>query len=249
MTESTYAEYMKRVKKLVSELKEYGEKVKDEDMAYTVLMGLEEKYSPLVVTLTNMASQANPLTFSRVSEQILIEEQRLNQFISQIQKQDPNASNPLAYKSDTMYKGDLQQLAFIACTNPINYRQNPYPVRGMYRGRGGFPYIGQNRLTVSQATSSTVLHSTKLQQQDITHSWTQQQHTYASQRDMYRNLPWNKAPWQPQTTQVKQTQEQMDHLNQTYSREEKQCYACGQWGHTRKNCWQEHPELHLANRL
>jgi len=46
MTESSCGEYMKRVRKIVSELKECGEKIKDEDVAYTILLGLGEKYSP-----------------------------------------------------------------------------------------------------------------------------------------------------------------------------------------------------------
>ena len=82
MTESSCGEYMKRVRRIVSELKECGEKIKDEDVAYTILLGLREKYSPLVVTLTNMATPENPLSMARVSEQILTEEQRLNQFNS-----------------------------------------------------------------------------------------------------------------------------------------------------------------------
>jgi len=98
MTESSCGEYMKRVRKIVSALKECGEKIKDEDVAYTILLGLGEKYSPLVVTLTNMAIPENPLSMARVSEQILTEEQRLNQFNSPQQKPDQNVNNPLAYK-------------------------------------------------------------------------------------------------------------------------------------------------------
>ena len=48
--EDNCGEYMKRVRRLVSELKECGEKMKDEDIAYILLLGLGEKYSPHVVT-------------------------------------------------------------------------------------------------------------------------------------------------------------------------------------------------------
>ena len=77
MTDQTCTEYIKRVKKLVSELRECGEKVKEADVAYTLLIGLGEKFSPLVVTLTNMASSVSPLSLTRVCEQVLTEELRL----------------------------------------------------------------------------------------------------------------------------------------------------------------------------
>jgi len=82
MTESSYEEYIKKVKRIISELKKCGEKIKDKNVAYTILLCLRENYSPLVVTLTNMAIPEHPLLMARVSEQILTEEQRLNQFNS-----------------------------------------------------------------------------------------------------------------------------------------------------------------------
>jgi len=142
VTETTCGKYMKRVRKIVSELKECGEKIKEEDIAYTILLGLGKKYTPLVVTLTNMTTPENPLSLARVSKQILTEEQRLNQFTSPQQKPDKNVNpldqnvnNLLAHKSDTVFKGDLQQTAFVARTNP-GYRQNPYPQREILRERG-----------------------------------------------------------------------------------------------------------------
>lgn len=47
---------IKRVWRLVSDFQEYGETVKDEGVAYNILLGLGEKFSPLVMTLTNMSS-------------------------------------------------------------------------------------------------------------------------------------------------------------------------------------------------
>ena len=114
---------------MVSELKECGEKVKGVDVAYTILMGLKERFSPLVVTLTNMSSVENPLSVARVCEQILTEELRL-QYLGKSEVAQ-HADNPLAFKSDTMFRGDLQhtmiQNAFVARTAPHQYRQSPYP--------------------------------------------------------------------------------------------------------------------------
>lgn len=67
--------------------------------------------------------------------------------------------------------------------------------------------------------------------------WTQQQQHRVwvdSGQDLYRPLPWSSAPWQPQVPVT--------------SLHDRQCYACGMRGHTRRQCWQEHPELHPANR-
>jgi len=166
---------MKRVRRIISELKECREKIKDEDITYTILLGLREKYSPLVVTLTNMATPEHPLSMAQVSEQILTEEQRLNQFNSPQQKPDQNVNNPLAYKQDMSFKGDLLHTAFVACTNTGSYRQNLYPQRGAFRGRGGYP---GTRFSSSQATSVTVQQMTKPQEPgapDTTHTWSQHQ--------------------------------------------------------------------------
>lgn len=105
MTEPTCAEYIKRVRCLVSELKECGDKVKDEDVAYTMLLGLNEKFSPLVVTLTNLSSATSPLSLTRVCEQILMEELRLQPSLQTSSAvPDPHVNNPLPYKSDTMFR-------------------------------------------------------------------------------------------------------------------------------------------------
>jgi len=248
MTESSCGEYMKRVRKIVSELKECGEKIKDEDVAYTILLGFGEKYSLLVVTLTNMATLENPLSIARVSEQILTEELRLNQFGVQ-QKQDPNVNNLLAYKADTAYKEE--QSALVARTSPVSYRQTPYNLRSTYKGREGYPYGGgHTRFGSSQATSATVQQTQKpkdLADPDTTHTWTQQQRIWSSQGNVFRNLPWGSAPWQPRSFMMS-TQGHTPTIEDFQHREERQCYTCGLWGHTRKNCWQKHPELHPANK-
>jgi len=190
---------MKRVRRIVSELKKCGEKIKDEDVAYTILLGLGEKYSPLVVTLTNMAIPEHPLSIARVSKQILTEEQRLNQFNSPQQKPDQNINNPLAYKQDTLFKGDLPHAAFVARMNTGSYRQNPYPQRGVFQGRGGYLFGGPagTRFGSSQATSTIVQQMIKPQEPgapDTTHTWSQHQRMWAYAPWQYRNLPWAKAP-------------------------------------------------------
>ena len=63
---------------MAEELRECGEKAKDEDLAFTVLLGLGERFSPLVVTLTNMSSKETPLLLNRVCEQVLTEELRFH---------------------------------------------------------------------------------------------------------------------------------------------------------------------------
>jgi len=190
---------MKRVRKIVSELKECGEKIKDEDVAYTILLRLGEKYSSLVVTLTNMATPENSLSMARVSEQILTEERRLNQFNSPQQKPDQNVNNLLAYKQDTSFKGDLPHVAFVAHTNTGSYRQNPYPQSGAFRERGGYQLGGPagTRFGSSQATSATVQQMTKPQEPgaaDTTHTWSQHQQMWAYAPWQYRNLPWATVP-------------------------------------------------------
>ena len=131
MTEPSCAEYIKRVRRLVSELKECGDKVKDEDVAYTMLLGLKEKFIPLVVMLTNLSSAASPLSLTRVCEQILTEELRLQPSLSTTPAvSDPHVNNSLAYKSDRMFRGDLKH-ALVTRTgaNYRNFRQSPYPPR------------------------------------------------------------------------------------------------------------------------
>lgn len=69
--------------------------VKDEDVAYTILLCLGEKYSPLVVTMTNMSSSTSPLSLVRVCEQVLTEELRLRQFNSNTNPSTPRRITPL----------------------------------------------------------------------------------------------------------------------------------------------------------
>ena len=190
MTEASCGEYIKRVRRLVAELRECGDLVKDEDVAYTILLGLGEKYSPLVVTLTNMSSAISPLSLVRVCEQVLTEELRLRQFNTEHQEHHPLANHPLAYKPDTTYRGDLQQSylhnACVARTSPSpSLRQSPYPMRSssgfVVRGRQTAPPI-----SVSNTSSPTTL-------------WTQQQQhrvwvDSGQSQDVYRQLPWSSAP-------------------------------------------------------
>ena len=68
ITENSCGEYMRKVKKIVSQLKECVEKIKDEDVAYPILLRLGARYSPLVVTWTNIMTSENPLSLARVSE-------------------------------------------------------------------------------------------------------------------------------------------------------------------------------------
>lgn len=74
MTEKECQVYIDRVKKLVSQLKAAGDRVKESDVAYTILTGLGERYGSLVTTLTNIISAENPLTVPKVTEAILTEE-------------------------------------------------------------------------------------------------------------------------------------------------------------------------------
>ena len=72
MTESTCGEFIKRVRHHVSDLRECGQEVKDEDVSFTILLGLGERFSPLVVALTNMSTPTAPLSLTKVCEQVLI---------------------------------------------------------------------------------------------------------------------------------------------------------------------------------
>lgn len=66
MTDATCGEFIKRVRRLVSDLKECGAKVKDKDVAFTILLGLGDRFSPLVVMLTNMSTPTASLSLSKV---------------------------------------------------------------------------------------------------------------------------------------------------------------------------------------
>jgi len=103
MLEKDVGEYIdKVVKKFVSKLNGNGEKVK-EDIAYTILMGLGSKYSPLVLTLLN--NRSGPLTLTRIVDAIITKDMRLKELDNDAGKRDPNTINPLAtpYRSNTSF--------------------------------------------------------------------------------------------------------------------------------------------------
>lgn len=227
MTEATCGEFIKRVRRLVSDLKECGAKVKDEDVAFTILLGLGEKFSPLVVTLTNMSTPMAPLSLSKVCEQVLIEELCLNQFQSTSDEHDQHLNNPLAYKSDTTFRGTLVHDAFVARSSPgaARYRQSPYP-----QGR-----IANPRSGTTQSSTATVQQRTWSQAP----AWQNPRNPPPTvNSDTYRSLPWSTAPWQPTNA-----------ASISLIQEPRICHTCGIPGHTRRQCWQEHPELHPANRM
>lgn len=263
MTESKCGEYVNRVRKLVSELKACGVAVKDTDVAYTLLMGLPDKYSSLVVTLTNMATEAAPLKLSRVVESVLTEEMRMSHVnpAEQPVKKDPNESNPLAFKGDTSFRGELQH-AMVARTQPQNqYRQMPYQPRGgMTRGyqanRGGYIPRGSYGQTSgysygqSSGYNSTTGYAgySGAGRGAVTQVFATTNQATTSKGDSVvkdiSTLPWKDAPWQPRLRTA--GEERMDVY--TAQQDSRQCYGCGGWGHIRKNCYHEHPELHPANR-
>ena len=134
MTEDDCSTYIHRAKRLVSDLKSCGVRIKDADVAYAILVGLPEKFASLVTTLTNMTTPEKPLEVMQVSDQILEEEQRLMHFASQKPKPDPNVVNPLAFKGNTTFKGHH---AYVARGNPVSYRCSPYNSRSF---RGDYSY-------------------------------------------------------------------------------------------------------------
>ena len=137
MTETECQAYIDRVKKTVSQLKASGDSVKDPDVTYTILTGLEEQCSSLVTTLTNMITPEKPLTITWVTEAILTEELRLKCMAQT--KSEKNADNPLAFKHDTSFKGSLSSALVARSSDHHSYRHNPYSRGGYvpYRGRGG----------------------------------------------------------------------------------------------------------------
>lgn len=107
MTEPDCQQYIDRVKKMASQLKAYGDKIKDSYVAFSLLSGLGPKYGSLVVTLTNMATENNPLQLGRVTESILTEELRLKNILNEHSVSDKNVESPLAFKADMSFKGSL----------------------------------------------------------------------------------------------------------------------------------------------
>ena len=54
-------DYVRRIKRMVSEFRDCGTSIKQQDVAYTILMGLPREFSALVITLTNMSTPESPL--------------------------------------------------------------------------------------------------------------------------------------------------------------------------------------------
>jgi len=100
----TCSEFVKRVRHIVSELRACGTSIKQQDVAYTILIGLRKVYSSLVITLTNMSTPESPLVLEKTVEAIYTEEIRLKLFKTTKVESDftnPNVNNPLALKHDT----------------------------------------------------------------------------------------------------------------------------------------------------
>ena len=98
-------DFVRRVKRIVSELRDCGTSMKERDVAYTILMGLPKDYSSLVSTLTNMSTPESPLLLEKTIEAIYTEEMRLKVFESADRRPDIE-NNPLALKHDTQYCGN-----------------------------------------------------------------------------------------------------------------------------------------------
>ena len=128
-------DYVKRVKRIVSELRDCGSPVNQQEVAFAILMGLPKEFSALVITLTNMATNHSPLVLEKTVAAIYTEEMRLKMYEqSSNEKKSDLENNPLALKHDTQYKGHLPhtgQGAFVARTQPSNFTANPYPRRAL----------------------------------------------------------------------------------------------------------------------
>jgi len=92
------------VRHIVSELKVCGILIKQQDVAYTILIGLRKEYFSLVIMLTNISTSESPLVLEKTVEAIYREEMRLKLFETTKVESDftnSNANNPLALKYDT----------------------------------------------------------------------------------------------------------------------------------------------------
>lgn len=205
--------------------------MKEEDIAYTILMGLGSKYSSLVVILLN-TNRNEPLNLTRVMDAIMTEDLRIRELENEAGKADPNTMNPLAYRSDTSFKGSLQyqpgnpypqgayntthdmdasqyfersQGAYIARTEyPYQYRHSPYS-RGISRGRGRTSYAGQNNYAGQNRHGMVHASSATVHQTTMP---TQQcnpttTRSWSQQQKTWNisNLPWESAPWKPRYQQ------------------------------------------------
>ena len=120
-------DYVKRIKRIVFELSDCGTSLKQEDVAYTILMGLPRECLALVITLTNMSTPEAPLVLERTIEAIYTKEMRLKLFDNKASEME---TNPLAYKHDSQYRGNRNQSqrgAYVARSTPDhNNRMHPY---------------------------------------------------------------------------------------------------------------------------
>ena len=244
MTEPDCQQYIDKVKKMASQLKAYGDRIKDSDVAFTLLSGLGPQFGSLVVTLTNMATPDRPLELGRVTESILTEELRLKSVLTEHSVSDKNVDNPLAFKPDSSFKGSLSS-ALVARTQPHAPYPYPYPYpsgRGTYipryYSRPGYPYGSRNPRggparqsprppavvppVVSQGPTSTAPTPTP---------------------------PWHSVPltWPPPSSWSDNNPSSWHDPSSWYPPWQVpppvRCYGCGMWGHLRRNCYKEHPEL------
>lgn len=121
-------DFVRKVKRIVSELRDCGTSMKERDVAYTILMGLPKEYSSLVITLTNMSTPESPLLLEKTIEAIYTEEMRLKLFESADRRPDLE-QNPLALKHDTQYRGSSRS-AYVARSQQSSQqsasRSHPY---------------------------------------------------------------------------------------------------------------------------
>ena len=102
----TCTDYVRRIKRIVSELRDCETSIKQQDVAYTILMGLPREFWALVITPTNMSTAESPLVLEKTIEAIYTEEMRLKLFENKASEME---TNPLAYKHDSQYRGNQNQ--------------------------------------------------------------------------------------------------------------------------------------------
>lgn len=126
-------DYVKRVKRIVSELRDCGSPVNQQEVAFAILMGLPKECSALVITLINMATADSPLVLGKTVEAVYMEDMRLKLFEQSSNETKPDLeNNPLALKHDTQYRGNhpnTTQGSFVTRTQQQNFRTNPYSNR------------------------------------------------------------------------------------------------------------------------
>ena len=156
--------------------------------------------------------------------------------------------NPFAFKGDTTFKGHH---AYVAWGAPVSYRYSPY--NSTHLSRAAYPYTAGWRFAPGYRGVYTLYRN---------ETWP----LYGNENRPIAPISGPATP-QPRTAPVKQENNtspgskfyeiSTDYLGKLLpgnlasppvAVEEKQCYYCCLWGHVRKNCYQEHPELHPANR-